>query len=215
MTKGHFIAFEGGEGAGKTTQIKLLSKALRKAGHRVFITREPGGSEGGEDVRTLLKQGDKARWDGMSEALLLYAARHDHAEKVIKPLTEKGTWVLCDRFSDSSFAYQGFGRQVGLEKIEALHQIALGDFFPDLTFIFDIPSEESYKRVLGRQKRRNMSADRFDDMEMDFHNRVYKGYMTIAQKYAHRCATIHAHDSIENVHDAILKALAEKFTFTP
>lgn len=212
MQKGRFIAFEGGEGSGKTTQIKILERHLSSYGVPILITREPGGSDGGEDIRKLLKKGDKGRWDGISEALLLYAARHDHVEKTIKPALAQGTWVLCDRFSDSSFAYQGFGRELGLETLEKLHALALGDFFPDLTFIFDIPAKDSYERVLKRQRRRPGHAhDRFDNMEMHFHERVYKGYQEIAKKYAHRCMVVPANVSIDSVQEKILQGLRDKF----
>lgn len=208
---GHFIAFEGGEGAGKTTQITLLEQNLYQRGIRSLITREPGGTPGGEDIRTLLKKGVENRWDGLSEALLLYAARHDHAEKLIKPTLKEGTWVLCDRFSDSSFAYQGFGRNLGLERLEKLHALALGDFFPDLTFIFDILPEESYERVLKRRKRGKHPKDRFDDMEMAFHHRVYEGYKAIAEKYKDRCVLVPAGRSIDTLQAIILDTIKTRF----
>jgi dTMP kinase len=208
---GRFIAFEGGEGAGKTTQIALLEQSLYEKGIRSLITREPGGTAGGEDIRSLLKKGEQSRWDGLSEALLLYAARHDHAEKLIKPTIEKGLWVLCDRFSDSSFAYQGFGRSLGLERLEQLHHLALGNFFPDLTFIFDISPEESYERVLKRQKRTKNRKDRFDDMHMDFHRRIYEGYREIAEKYKDRCVLVSANTSIDALQKVILDAIEERF----
>jgi len=208
---GRFIAFEGGEGAGKTTQITLLEQNLYQKGIRCIITREPGGTPGGEDVRTLLKKGEKSRWDGVSEALLLYAARHDHAEKLIKPALQENFWVLCDRFSDSSFAYQGFGRNLGLERIETLHHLALGNFFPDLTFIFDISPEESYDRVLKRRKRGPHRKDRFDDMDMDFHHRVYEGYKKIAEKYKDRCELVSANTSIDKLQKVIFDVIQTRF----
>ena len=210
-TQGRFIAFEGCEGSGKTTQIKILARALISQGIDVLVTREPGGSNGGEDIRHLLKNGHDNRWDGLSEALLLYAARHDHVEKLIKPALEKGTWVLCDRFSDSSFAYQGFGRNLGLACMEKLHALVLGDFFPDITLIFDISPQESYERVLRRRNRPGNKSDRFDDMAIHFHERVYEGYKVIAEKYAHRCTIIPAETSIEKVQESILETLREKF----
>lgn len=209
--RGYFIAFEGGEGSGKTTQIKILSKSLRSLGVDVLVTREPGGSPGGEDVRNLLKNGDQARWDGVSEAMLLYAGRHDHVEKTIKPALKNGTWVLCDRFSDSSFAYQGFGRSLGLDHMERLHALALGDFFPDLTFIFDIDPKDSYARVLRRRGKRGHTGDRFDDMDMHFHEQVYAGYKAIAEKYAHRCCVVPANIPIDKVQEKILQGIREKF----
>ena len=212
MTRGRFIAFEGGEGSGKTTQITKLACTLSDQGIEVITTREPGGTDGGEDIRDLLKKGHHARWDGISEALLLYAARHDHAEKLIKPALQKGTWVLCDRFSDSSFAYQGFGRGIGLEKIESLHHLILGDFFPDLTFVFDIEPKDSHARAQKRQQYRQES-DRLDDLPLDFHERVYGGYMAIAEKYAHRCKKVDATASIDALHSEIFEHLKDHFGF--
>jgi dTMP kinase len=208
---GRFIAFEGCEGSGKTTQIKILSKTLTTLGLDFIVTREPGGSPGGEDVRKLLKEGHENRWDGLSEALLLYAARHDHVEKIIKPALLKGTWVLCDRFSDSSFAYQGFGRCLGLEVMEKLHALVLGDFFPDLTFIFDVSPKDTYERILRRRNRSGQTGDRFDDMDMAFHERVYAGYKVIAEKYAPRCALIPANGSLDDIQRNITQVLFEKF----
>jgi dTMP kinase len=208
--RGKFIAFEGCEGSGKTTQIKILAKTLKTRGLDFIVTREPGGSPGGEDIRTLLKEGHENRWDGVSEALLLYAARHDHVEKIIKPALSKGTWVLCDRFSDSSFAYQGFGRGLGLDLMEKLHALVLGDFFPDLTLIFDVSPKETYERIMRRRGRSGQESDRFDDMDMGFHERVYEGYKIIAEKYATRCAVIPANVSIDEIQEKITQVLSER-----
>jgi dTMP kinase len=207
---GKFIAFEGCEGSGKTTQIKILAKTLKTRGLDFIVTREPGGSPGGEDIRTLLKEGHENRWDGVSEALLLYAARHDHVEKIIKPALSKGTWVLCDRFSDSSFAYQGFGRGLGLDVMEKLHALVLGNFFPDLTLIFDVSPKETYERIMRRRGRSVQESDRFDDMDMGFHERVYEGYKIIAEKYAARCVVIPANVSIEETQEKITQVLSER-----
>src|SRR5262244_2963226 len=130
--RGRFISIEGGEGAGKSTQVRWLVAALGGAGISVRATREPGGSPGGEAIRSLLLEGEKERWDAISEALLLVAARSDHVTQLIAPTLAQGTWVVCDRFADSTLAYQGYGKGVPLDELRSLHRIALGDFAPDL-----------------------------------------------------------------------------------
>src|SRR5271167_4067608 len=138
-TRGRFISIEGGEGAGKSTQVGLLVAALDSAGIPVRATREPGGSPGGEAIRRLLLEGEGERWDAISEALLLVAARHDHVTRLIAPSLAQGIWVVSDRFADSTLAYQGYGRGLALDDLAALHRFALGPFAPDLTVILDLP----------------------------------------------------------------------------
>ncbi|MGB8601313.1 MAG: dTMP kinase, partial [Rhizomicrobium sp.] len=140
-TSGHFITFEGGDGSGKTTQIKALAAALEARGIAVTLTREPGGSPGAEDIRTLLVTGTPGRWDPLSETLLLYAARHDHVVRVIKPALAEGKWVLCDRFSDSTYAYQGAGGGLNRETIRRIESVSIEDFKPELTLVLDLPVE--------------------------------------------------------------------------
>jgi len=125
MTRGRFITLEGGEGAGKSTQITLLKDALEASGRTVLITREPGGSPGGEDIRNLLVNGETNRWEPLTEALLNYAARHEHLQKIILPALKDGTWVLCDRFADSTLAYQGYGHGMDREIIRRLHRLVV------------------------------------------------------------------------------------------
>ena len=138
MTIGKFITFEGGEGAGKTTQAKLLAKALEKAGVETLLTREPGGTFGAEAIRDLVLEGTSDRWSGMTELLLMYAARLDHVEKLIKPALDRGVWVLSDRFADSSMAYQGYARGLGETHVKAVHEAVMDGFEPDLTILFDM-----------------------------------------------------------------------------
>jgi dTMP kinase len=202
--KSKFITFEGGEGAGKTTQIKLLRDYLESKNISTLITREPGGTPGGEDIRKLLKEGEKSKWDGISEALLLYAARHDHVEKIIKPALKEGKWVLCDRFSDSSLVYQGIARNLGVEKILELHNWALGPFQPDITFIFDIPPKLSQFRQKSRNTSTNVKDDRFEQMNLDFHNQVYAGYLKLIELFPDRCVLVDATKNIEKVHSSIV-----------
>src|SRR5260370_30760448 len=137
--RGRLITVEGGEGAGKSTQVDLLLAALGQAGIAATRTREPGGSEGAEAIRRLLLDGATERWDAIGEALLLYAARRDHVVRLIQPALDRGVWVVCDRFADSTLAYQGYGRGLPLVDLLALHRLALGDFAPDLTLILDLP----------------------------------------------------------------------------
>src|SRR6266571_6683152 len=137
--RGRFITIEGGEGAGKSTQVDLLMGALAGAGIAAERTREPGGSDGAEAIRGLLLDGATERWDAIGEALLLYAARRDHVLRLIQPALERGVWVVCDRFADSTLAYQGYGRGLPLADLLALHRLVLGDFTPDLTPILDLP----------------------------------------------------------------------------
>src|SRR3954470_24313253 len=133
--RGRFISFEGGEGAGKSTQARLLRTQLEARGHSVLLTREPGGSPGAEEIRKLLVEGDRDRWTPLAETLLFLAARADHVARAIEPALAAGTWVISDRFADSTFVYQGIARGLGIEMVRRLQQAAIGDFAPDLTII--------------------------------------------------------------------------------
>jgi len=207
MTKlGRFITLEGGEGAGKSTQINLLKDALQHAGFNVLTTREPGGSPGGEAIRTLLVQGDTNRWEPLTEALLNYGARHEHIQKVIAPALAEGTWVLCDRFADSTMAYQGYGHGMDREIIRRLHRLVVGDLRPDLTLILDMPVETG----LARAKSRGEGEDRYERMGTDFHTRLRDGFLEIAKKDPHRCEVIDATGDVGAVAMAIHDAVATK-----
>jgi dTMP kinase len=189
--KGLFITFEGGEGSGKSTQIKRLAASLEADGRTVLQTREPGGSPGAEAIRALLVTGDPERWDGMTEALLHYAARRDHVERTIKPALNAGKIVLCDRFSDSTMAYQGYGHGLGRDAITRIHSVTLGSFKPDLTLILDLPVEEGLKRAAGR----GGDERRYEDMDVAFHERLRAGFMEIAEAESGRCRVIDASGS--------------------
>jgi dTMP kinase len=158
---GRFITFEGGEGAGKSTHVRLLAEALRAAGLSVVETREPGGSPGAEEIRELLVHGAVARWDPMSEALLHFAARRDHVTRVIAPALAAGDWVLSDRFADSTMAYQGYGHRLGREVIEQLYALAVGDLAPELTVILDLPVEDGLARAGSRNSGSLTAASRW------------------------------------------------------
>lgn len=204
--RGRFITLEGGEGAGKSSQLGLLADALRKAGHAVVTTREPGGTPGAEEIRTLLVNGEAGRWDPMSELLLFAAARHEHVRQKIAPALARGEWVLCDRFANSTMAYQGYGHGLGREPCETAHKLALGDFQPDLTFILDLPVEASLKRAAGRG-----NADtRYERMAVEFHRRVREGFLEIARREPTRCCVIDASGPRLDVQTAIRRAAAER-----
>lgn len=195
MARGLFITLEGGEGSGKSTQARRLGAALSALGHEVTLTREPGGSAGAEAIRTLLVTGDADRWDGMTEALLLFAARRDHVERTIKPALESGHIVICDRFTDSTMAYQGYGHDLGRETVEQLCELVLGNFEPDLTLILDLPVEDGLKRAVSR----GGDEQRYEDMDVAFHHRLRDGFLDIAKREPDRCRVIDSKGSEEEV----------------
>jgi dTMP kinase len=205
MATGRFITFEGGEGAGKSTQAGLLAAALRRAGIAVAATREPGGSPGAEAIRRLLLEGEGERWDAVGEALLLVAARRDHVARLIAPALAAGTWVVCDRFADSTSAYQGYGRGLALDDLARLHRFALGDRAPDLTLILDLPVELGLARAAARG-----GADRFERLDRAFHERLRDGYRQIAAADSARCVVIDASGEPRQVHERVLAAVAER-----
>ncbi len=204
---GHFVSFEGGDGAGKTTQLKLLSDGLQSTGISVHETREPGGSSGAEEIRSLLVEGEPNRWDAISEALLHFAARRDHIEKTIKPALARGDWVLCDRFADSTMAYQGYGHGLGRETIEAIQKLAISDFKPDLTLVLDVPVDGGLARAAGRSS----GKSRYERMELDFHERVREGFLEVARREPQRCVVIDAQAGIADVQEALRRAIANRF----
>ena len=207
MTTGKFITFEGGEGAGKTTQAKMLCEALEGAGIETLLTREPGGTFGAEAIRDLVLEGTSDRWSGMTELLLMYAARLDHVEKLIKPALERGVWVISDRFSDSSIAYQGYARGLGAEKVKAVHDAVMDGFEPDLTILFDIDPILAQKRV----ETRGEGLSRFDAESIDFHNTLRQAFLDIADAQSERIFTIDAAASRVGVQTRILFAVSQKY----
>jgi dTMP kinase len=205
--KGKFITFEGVEGAGKSTQSKLLVDYLNSKGIEAVWTREPGGCSGAEEIRNILVRGDINKWDGITELLLMYAARRDHTEKKIKPLLKKGVVVISDRYYDSTVAYQGYGHDLDLKKIDAIKKIVLEDFEPHLTIIMNLDISEGQDRTHKRGKR-----NRFDDMKISFHKKVQKGFKEIAEKEPKRCKVIEVEDmNIEEVQEKILEILDKGF----
>ncbi len=198
---GRFITLEGGEGAGKSTQIARLKSWLEGRGHRVTTTREPGGSPGAEMIRKLLVEGPVERWDGTTEALLHFAARREHLRSTVWPALARGDWVVSDRFADSTLAYQGYGHGVEQGIFEQLYAIAVGDFRPDLTVILDLPIEIGLRRAAERRG----SETRYESLPHDFHARVHRGFLEIAAREPKRCVVIDATGTI----DAIAGAIAD------
>lgn len=187
--RGRFITFEGGEGAGKSTQVARLATSLRSAGIDLVQTREPGGSPGAEQIRDLVLNGAAERWSPLTEIMLMYAARADHLERTIRPALAAGKWVLCDRFADSSRAYQGAGGGVAQSFIEQLDAAIVGGDQPDLTLIFDLPVEIGLARALGRG---GASEVRFESKGQAFHQRLRDGFAAIAAAHPDRCRIIDA-----------------------
>lgn len=206
MKKGCFITLEGGDGSGKTLQINALKEKLEATGKTVLKTREPGGSEGAEEIRKLLLTGEPNRWLPMTDVLLLYAARLDHVEKLIKPALNKGSWVISDRFADSTIAYQGHGYGLGKQAIMDVHKATLGDFQPDLTIILDLPLDIGLKRANDN----GSGEDRYERMGRDFHERQREGYLEIAANNPERCVIIDASGTVDEVAELIWDATKSK-----
>ena len=209
MTPSFFVTFEGGEGAGKTTQIKRLADKLGERGISVTHTREPGGSPGAEEIRKLLVTGEPGRWDSLTETLLMFAARADHIAKTIKPALEQGRFVLCDRFTDSTYAYQGAGRGMPRETLRRIESVVLGTFKPDFTLIMDLPVEEGLKRAGSRPG----NETRFENFDRGFHERLRKAFLDIAKRNPDRCVVIDATQSLDAVSEAIWAAIAKRCGF--
>ncbi len=200
------MTIEGGEGAGKSTQAALLVGALGRAGIAALATREPGGSPGAEAIRRLLLEGEAERWDPLGEALLFAAARRDHVVRTILPALAAGTWVVCDRFADSTLAYQGDGKGLDRAVLAELQRLTLGGLAPDLTVILDLPVEEGLRRAAARSG----AADRFERLGRAFHRRLRDGFRRIAAAEPQRCVVVDAAADPETVHRAILAAVAAR-----
>lgn len=196
--RGKFITVEGVDGAGKSTQFEVIAKALRERGIDLVTTREPGGPESAEKIRTLLLTEPMT---AKCELLLMFAARQENLEKIIRPALEAGKWVLCDRFTDASVAYQGYGRGRSLKEIEILANFVHPDIRPDKTVIFDLPTEIAAARL-------SRKLDRFEQEDADFHHRVRQGYLEIAKKEPERCVVIDAAGSPEEVAGKVLKEVS-------
>lgn len=203
--RGRFITFEGGEGGGKSTQARQLAACLERAGREIVLTREPGGSPGAEEIRALLVHGDTRRWDALTEAMLHFAARRDHVTKVVEPGLNRGTWVISDRFADSTLAYQGYGHGLGRAVIDDLYRLCVGDLAPDLTIILDLPVDIGLARAATRG-----GGDRYERMDPAFHERLRAGFLEIARLEPARCVIIDATQPEDRVHAMVVEAVGER-----
>ena len=199
VSRGRFITFEGGEGAGKSTQLKRLAARLSEAGREVVSTREPGGSPGAESIRDLVLNGAADRWSSVTETLLMYAARRDHIERVIRPALAAGAWVVCDRFADSTRAYQGAAGGTDPALIAALETHILEEVRPDLTLIFDFSPQMGLERAAARPG----AEMRFESKGMAFHERLRESFLAIAKAEPTRCQVVDARGTIEEIEAAI------------
>lgn len=200
MSAAKFITFEGVDGAGKSTHLEWFANALRQRGIDLLVTREPGGTPLGERLREILLH---QPMHAETEALLMFAARREHVEQVIRPALQNGTWVISDRFSDASFAYQGGGRGVPLAKLEQLEQWVHADLQPELTLLFDIPIEVARQRLSN-----NVSLDRFEQERGEFFERVRQAYLARVARTPERFAVIRAERTISEVHQELAKIIA-------
>lgn len=205
-----FITFEGGEGAGKSTQIKLLAAWLEDMGIACHLTREPGGSPGAEEIRSLLVTGEPDRWHSKTEALLMTAARAEHVERTIKPALKSGKWVLSDRFADSSIAYQGAGRGLGIDVVRNLQNWALEGFGPDLVILLDMPVEDGLLRARGREATKVTAEDRFEKLDDGFHESLRQAFLGLASSTPERYAVIDARGSVDDIHQGIAATVKKR-----
>ncbi len=198
MNRGKFITFDGIDGAGKTTQITRLANELRDQGQRVYVTREPGGTALAEKIRELLLNKDNTM-SSLTELLLMFAARAEHIDRVLRPKIEAGEWVICSRFTDATIAYQGYARHMPLEIIQTLAQLVHADFNPDISFFLDLPAELAAQRRIDRGE----AADRFEAEAISFMQAVRRGYLAIAKDQPTRCKVIDAKQSVEVIANEI------------
>jgi dTMP kinase len=215
---GKFITFEGGEGGGKTTQAALLSERLRRAGLNVLQTREPGGTPRAEAIREVLLSGKAKKFGPLGEAVLFYAARESHLELAIRPALERGTWVVCDRFSDSTRAYQGAAGGLPLSVIDTMDSAVVGATRPDLTFIFDLSPELGLERAAKRKAEKrpdgsdDQAPDRFETMNMGFHRSLRQEFLAIAKAEPQRCVVIDATEGERRVEEKVWAIVRERFS---
>jgi dTMP kinase len=210
MAKGKFITFEGGEGAGKSTQARLLCERLEEAGRRVVRTREPGGTPGAEFARHMLKSGAMEPYGPFAEAVVLSAARDDHVTAVIAPALNRGEWVVCDRFSDSTRAYQGAAGGVDDKVLDALETLVSGETRPDLTIVLDAPAEQALARARERASDEGKKGDRFEDEALEFHHKLRAAFIEIAKRNKRRCFVFDTTQPAERVSEAIWKLVSKK-----
>lgn len=210
MARGRFITFEGGEGAGKSTQVRRLAERLRAAGREVVTTREPGGSPGAEAIRTLVLTGSADRWSPVTETLLMYGARRDHIERTIAPALARGAWVVCDRYADSTRAYQGGAGDVAPELIAALEAHVLDAARPDLTLVFDLPVEVGLARAEAHAEASGHTETRFESKGAAFHERLRAAFRQIAEAEPGRCVLVDAAATMDAVEAAVWAAVTSR-----
>ncbi len=209
---GKFITFEGGEGCGKSTQIKLLSEYLKQKGYDVVTTKEPGGTEVGQEIRKLLVCGDKDKFDDVAEMLLYFADRRIHLTKKIWPALEKGSIVLSDRYADSTMAYQyyGYNKRIQKSRLNDMYKIVAGDFKPDLTLILDIDVKKGLARSYAKAKTMEVKELRFEGRELEFHENLRHGFLEIAKENPERCVVLNADKTIEELHQDVIDIVKER-----
>ena len=203
-----FITFEGGDGSGKSTQVNLLKDYLDNLNFETIKTREPGGTPSAEILRDLLTTGEVEKWTPMSEALLMWAARYEHLIQVIEPALNSGKNVICDRFYDSTYAYQGVAHNLGIDKMEKLKKIIIGDIEPDITFVLDIDPKVGLKRSLDRSNQEN----RFESYNIDFHNKIRSAFLEIAKKNKNRCVVVDASLNEQEINNLIITVIDNLIT---
>lgn len=211
--KARFVTFEGGEGVGKSTQVRRLLTNLSRAGIVAVRTREPGGTPKAEAIRSFILQGRSERWGPRAEAILFAAARHDHVAQLIAPNLAAGKWVLSDRFADSTRAYQGLTGGVEDDMIDALEELALDGCQPDLTIVLDMDPDMAFRRVADRAKEDGVPAvpDRFERESLDWHRRLRDGFLTIATRNPDRCVVISAEGGENDIEREIWQAISKRF----
>jgi dTMP kinase len=210
MARGKFITFEGIDGSGKTTQFRLLAERLRSQGRRVVETVEPGGTEIGRQIRSILLDAKNTGLNSRAELLLYFASRAQNVAEVIRPALEEGAIVMCDRFTDSTLVYQGCGRGLGPDVVMALHRVACEDLMPALTVLIDIDLDESLARARGRNTAEASSETRLDDESREFHAAVRDGYLALAAKEPERFVIVDGSAGIEEVSERVWKAVASR-----
>lgn len=207
MSKARFITLEGGEGTGKSTQARLLAQALAASGISCMATREPGGSEGAEEIRNLIVNGAPGRWHPVTESLLFFAARFDHVERRIMPALANGQWVICDRFFDSTRVYQGIGKGLGDGWLREIYASTIGSLAPDLTFVLDLAPEAGLKRAHDRGGNEN----RFEQMDIGFHEKLRSGFLGLAKAEPQRFVVLDASVEAQRVHEALIEEINQRF----
>jgi dTMP kinase len=209
MKRGVFITLEGIDGAGKSTQLRRLVRHLRKRGYRVRATREPGGTRAGERIRDILLAASTSRLSALAELTLMYAARAQHLQEVVRPALARGEIVVSDRYNDASFAYQGYGRELGVAVVRAFDRIVCGETQPDLTIVLDVDPPLALARALGRETRRKSRHGRFESQGLEFHRRVRAGYLAIARRAPQRMKVVPADRAVNEVQAAIRQLVGD------